>query len=121
MKHCLISNQPAKAGSAKKGETTCYLCQIIGERKSTTFSCVDCGKGFHPDCFTLFHHPETVRKHRPELYQMAMHAMGFKQKRNKQSGVVGEWNTFSVPCCDKFMEDAAKPFSQLLVNEDNER
>jgi hypothetical protein len=48
------------------------------------------------------------------------YARGLKPKKNKHSGIVGEWKTFSVPCYDKFMEEAAKSLSQSSVNEDNE-
>ena len=47
-----------------------------------------------------------------------MHMRDQKPIRNvKRSAYVGDWDTFSVPCYDKFVEDAAQSLSQLCVDE----
>ena len=87
--HVLMLNPPTKGGT--KGEVLCHLCKLVGMRKSTTLSCVDCGKGFRMNCFVVVHHLEAVKTHWLELYELAMHVSYQKAIRNvKRSAYVGE-------------------------------
>ena len=76
-------------------------------------------QGIPHEFFVVVHHPEAVKTHWLELYELAMHMRDQKPIRNvKRSAYVGEWDTFSVPCYDKeFVENVAQLLSQLCVDE----
>ena len=55
--HFLIKNKCDKHGKVRDIE--CYVCMLTRCKPSKTrtrFSCIQCEKAFHVNCFTLYHH-----------------------------------------------------------------
>lgn len=55
--HFLIKNKCDKNGKVRDIE--CYVCMLTRCKPSQTrtrFSCIQCEKAFHVNCFTLYHH-----------------------------------------------------------------
>ena len=39
----------------------CYVCELLDKPwYKTTTSCVQCGKGFHVECFAAYHHANAL-------------------------------------------------------------
>jgi len=62
--HMLVENLPRKTGNGKPQDIDCYLCRKMGKEMKTIYSCIQCRKGFHVNCFTAFHYRGVLsRKH----------------------------------------------------------
>ena len=62
--HMLVENLPRKTGNGKPQDIDCYLCRKMGKEMKTIYSCIQCQKGFHVNCFTAFHYRGVLsRKH----------------------------------------------------------
>ncbi len=53
--HMLIENLPRKKYPSKPQDIECFLCRQMGHELKTIYSCLQCQKGFHVNCFTAFH------------------------------------------------------------------
>jgi hypothetical protein len=54
--------------NVNRKSTQYYLCNIMNEdskEKTSIYSCIQCRKGFHVNCFTLYHSREALKVHRP--------------------------------------------------------
>ena len=50
--HVLMQNKMVNGSN----QVACYLCSLIlNQRKNSKYGCVQCGKGFHVDCFAAYH------------------------------------------------------------------
>jgi hypothetical protein len=54
--HMLVENLPKKTGKKKSQDIDCFLCWEMGKEMKTIYSCIQCQKGFHINCFTAFHY-----------------------------------------------------------------
>jgi len=37
-----------------------------------TYICKECNKGFHPECFNLWHQPECIKEEKKDLFEQVM-------------------------------------------------
>ena len=59
---CELADKPYYLLKSKDDKYhTCFLCRkVSSKRLRTMFSCVECKKGFHVECFSLFHFKHTL-------------------------------------------------------------
>jgi hypothetical protein len=65
----------------------CYLCNIMTEdskEKTSIYSCIQCCKGFHVNCFTLYHSREALKVHRPLLRTIIQDRDGVKYRKHRR-------------------------------------
>jgi hypothetical protein len=57
-KHYMLRNKNGKM-------MQCIVCKILsGKRIRTAYSCIECGKGYHVDCFTAIHCQHALSENR---------------------------------------------------------
>jgi hypothetical protein len=62
--HMLVENLPRKKNQSGPQDIDCFLCRKMGKELKTIYSCIQCKKGFHVNCFTAFHYRGMLsRKH----------------------------------------------------------
>jgi hypothetical protein len=54
--HMLVENLPRKTNVNAPQDIDCFLCRRMGKEMKTIYSCIQCRKGFHVNCFTAFHY-----------------------------------------------------------------
>ena len=54
--HMLVQNIPRAKKPSHIQDVDCFLCRKMGKELKTIYSCMQCGKGFHVNCFTAFHY-----------------------------------------------------------------
>ena len=55
--HVLMQNKMVNGSN----QVACYLCSLIlNQRKNSKYGCVQCGKGFHVDCFAAYHNQHAL-------------------------------------------------------------
>ena len=55
--HVLLPNKSVNGNR----QLRCYVCELLDKpRYKTTTSCVQCGKGFHMECFAAYHHANAL-------------------------------------------------------------
>jgi len=54
--HMLVENLPRKSNNKRPQDIDCYLCRRMNRELKTIYSCIQCKKGFHVNCFTAFHY-----------------------------------------------------------------
>ena len=59
-KHYLLKNKDNK-------DIGCFFCRQFGQRKRTRYSCAECGRGYHVNCFTAFHYEHAMDTHKDLL------------------------------------------------------
>ena len=89
-----------------KKTTQCHLCNIMSngkKRKSSIYSCVQCGKGFHVNCFTFYHSREKLKKNRPVLHAIIKDREGTAVQKNRRN---------RTNLCCSTIADARLPFEE---------
>jgi len=84
----------------------CYLCVHFGtsEDPRCSFFCQQCNRGFHPECFNVWHNPQCVYECRPDIYEMVEEAREETLKKPRTENA-------SKKACPS-MEDVVFPFSK---------
>jgi len=54
--HMLVENLPRNTNPNKPQDLDCFLCRRMGREVKTIYSCIQCRKGFHVNCFAAFHY-----------------------------------------------------------------
>jgi hypothetical protein len=54
--HMLVENLPRRSNNKRPQDIDCYLCRRMNRELKTIYSCIQCKKGFHVNCFTAFHY-----------------------------------------------------------------
>ena len=74
-----------------KADILCYHCNIIYDSKQrfTIYGCVQCRRGFHIDCFSMYHFQSALNEHKPVLQKLIKDAdgEGGKQRRNRKVNI----------------------------------
>jgi len=65
--HMLVENLPRRVDPTQPQDIDCYLCRQMGKELKTSYSCVNCGKGFHVNCFTAYHYRGAMNASRTAL------------------------------------------------------
>lgn len=78
LNHMLLEN-------VNKTGVVCYLCHVLdnSKRRSTIYGCAQCGKGFHVNCFTMYHFQNALIEHKPVLRRLIMDADGESSTRRQ--------------------------------------
>eukprot|EP00934_Nitzschia_sp_Nitz4_P008943 Nitzschia sp. Nitz4//scaffold141_size107518//58724//59807//NITZ4_004280-RA/size107518-augustus-gene-0.81-mRNA-1//1//CDS//3329536300//8933//frame0 len=93
--HMLLENTGKKS-------TNCYLCTIMttdNTKRTSIYSCVQCERGFHVNCFSLYHFQDEMAKHRPALVQLMQvrEESGKKKRRRRANTLTSNMKEFRVP------------------------
>ena len=85
-----------------KADILCYLCNIIDDSKwrYTIYGYVQCRRGFHVNCFSMYHFQNALNEHKPVLWKLIKDAdgEGSKQRRNRKSKHINLIKDASLPC-----------------------
>jgi len=54
--HMLVENLPWQSNDYVIQDIDCFLCRRMGKELKTSYSCIQCQKGLHVNCFTAFHY-----------------------------------------------------------------
>ena len=85
----------------EKKRIQCYLCKILDNSKQRKdhYCCTTCRVGFHPECFTAFHHQDALAVHRKTLYRLIKAGDGGDNgHRNKKQKYISSINDLKLPC-----------------------
>ncbi len=100
--HMLIENLARKKDPSKPQDIEFFLCRQMGHKLKTIYSCLQCKKGFHVNCFTAFHfRGELSRSHRT-LIDMVL-----------KSGSEHQFSHSSC-CCPRSIADLKLPQDKAL-------
>lgn len=64
----------------------CFVCRFLTEKRvRTIYSCVECGKGYHIDCFTALHFQNALSDNRVLQNKMlkALNALKYRARKSK--------------------------------------
>ena len=82
--HMLLENQGKKSA-------ICYLCSLMvddGKERTSIFGCSECKRGFHVNCFALYHFEHALaQSNRPILQKLIRENDGEstrKKRRNRK-------------------------------------
>ncbi|RLN74357.1 hypothetical protein BBJ28_00008624 [Nothophytophthora sp. Chile5] len=66
-----------------KGKLRCYLCSIRGLGKKALYGCTQCNRGFHIECFSVFHFRHAFRSNSTAV-QRALDAVSAAASQNPE-------------------------------------
>ena len=93
--HILLQNKD-------KADILCYICNILdaSKRRFTIYGCAKCGKGFHVNCFSMYHFQNALSEHKPVLQKLIKDAdgEGRKKRRNRKSKYINSIIDSTLPC-----------------------
>lgn len=69
--HMLVQNLRRAKNPKQIQDVDCFLCRKLGYELKTVYSCTQCGKGFHVNCFTAFHYRGALSTSRQALLNVA--------------------------------------------------
>lgn len=77
---------PTVMGTAKVKRNMriqCFLCATVGVSGDTRCKsiCRECNKGFHQECFNVWHNQDCVKEKRPDVYEVVQEAKQASQER----------------------------------------
>jgi hypothetical protein len=77
--HMIVENLPRRSNPSRPQDIDCFLCRKMGKEMKTSYSCVQCKKGFHVNCFTSFYYRGAVIL--VSLLLRQLHTYAYHQKR----------------------------------------
>jgi len=77
--HCLLPNKNINGNR----QIRCYVCSLLEKPRKTTTSCVQCGKGFHIECFAAYHHTNGLDESTKALKTIITSVEEMNNKRGK--------------------------------------
>lgn len=91
-KHFLLKN--------KNGEMMqCFVCMILsGKRLRSAYSCVECGKGYHVDCFTALHFQNALSENRVLQNKILKALNTSKTIRGRKSNCINNLGALVLEC-----------------------
>ena len=83
-----------------KQRIQCFLCKTLDNSKQRKdhYCCMACGMGFHPECFTAFHHQDALAAHRKTLYRLIKAGDGDSVHQNKRQAYILSIKDLKLPC-----------------------
>jgi hypothetical protein len=71
--HMLVENLPRNTNPNKPQDLDCFLCRRMGREVKTIYSCIQCRKGFHVNCFAAFHYRGQMSRRHTALLDVVFH------------------------------------------------
>ena len=91
-KHYLLKNKNGKM-------MQCFLCNILsGKRLRSVYSCVECGKGYHVDCFTALHFQNALSENRVLQNKILKALNASKAVRGRKSNCISSLDALVLEC-----------------------
>ena len=97
-------------GNARRG---CFLCCSLTDAnlvkitngmstsssnsKNSFKQCVKCQKGFHVNCFAVYHYPHLLKEHRTELKDFVENLTN-TNKKQRASAAIPDFSEIDIPC-----------------------
>ena len=91
-KHYMLKN--------KNGQMMqCFVCKILsGKRLRSAYSCVECGKGYHVDCFTAIHFQHALSQNRVLQNKLLKALNASKAIRGRKSNNISTLSALVLEC-----------------------
>jgi len=68
----IVQNLPRASNPNRIQDIDCFLCRKLGKELKTIYSCLQCKKGFHVNCFTAFHYCGALSTSRRAVLQVVV-------------------------------------------------
>lgn len=83
-----------------KKQIQCFLCKTLdnSKQRKDSYCCSKCEVGFHPECFTAFHHKKALAEHRKVLHQVISTSLDDKRHRRKKQKYISDIYDLQLPC-----------------------
>ena len=92
--HILLPNKMVNNNNS----ISCHLCNMLKKKRQSVFGCLQCGKGFHVECFAAYHHRHALTGRTETLHTIinAVEGVGERLARKRKSDRLSSWRKVQV-------------------------
>ena len=78
----------------------CHLCKMIDNihQRKCGFCCIDCGLGYHVECFTAFHHQSHLEEKRSGLHKVIVDSEKKYRRKPRAQKNLSTIKDLTLPC-----------------------
>jgi hypothetical protein len=114
--HMLVENLPRRSNPYRPQDIDCFLCRKMGKELKTSYSCVQCKKGFHVNYFTAFDYRGALSTSRKALLDVI-----FKSSCKPTLGNPSKFAPTSIAhLCLPSEKETKKPRALIRIKANNE-